>query len=469
MLKAIRSLLKNKVWWWFLLCLVVCACIWLIGPAISIYEKTPLQSVSVRVLSILTLGLLFILIRYGIVLKVHVLEFFNLHGAAEFHLFNPWKYQERRQIRRDFKKLKAQRSYDLPWYLVMGEQGAGKTSLLREVELTLRYQSYNHIKHHTKSFQWILAEESLFIDLPAEFCWQKSEQQRFSWLMFLKYLKQARRRRPINGLILTLNLRDWLDQKRDDWLESMRERLHELQDKMGLSIPVYLVFTHIDVLPGFAEFVLHFTEEERKAVLGLTFNDAEPALEQFPLLYDALIRSLNQRLRRDLEHHSRYIFPMQMAAMREKLLALGQFLFMSRKHDWPLPWRGLYFVSNGLMGGDQFDVLLDESCLNVTEVPRSLRNRRFFSEAMFKQAILKESEWVGVQETSEWHFSLWQYAKLLLLISVTLGAVSLWAINMVQHLNQNRSIDSAASYTDLNSLAQLYHCLLYTSDAADDM
>ncbi len=457
MIKASKAVFKNKIWWGLFFCLLLCAFIWWVGPAISIYSSSPLQSVALRLLLIASMLLLLVLMRYRVACSHAVASFFNVHAKLEWPRFHPGYRLEKRQMRRDFKKLKAQRSYDLPWYLVMGEQGAGKTSLLREAELNLSYQSYNHIRHHTKSFQWVLAEEGLFMDVPAALCWQREEAQRFSWLMFLKYLKKARSRRPINGLILTINLRDWLDQKLDDWLESMRLRLHELQDKVGLSIPVYLVFTHIDVLPGFAEFVLRFSEEERHSILGLTFAESSPALAQLPLAYDALIRALNQRMRRDLDQSASYYFPMQMAALREKLLGLGQFLFHPRKNFMPTRWRGLYFVSNGGLGAEQYDVILGEACLSNLAWPRALRNRRFFSEEMFKQAILPEAELVGVQAGSEWRFSLWQALKLGGLLLATLGAVGVWTGNMVQHLNQNNRLEAVTSATDLSTLAQWYH------------
>ena len=163
-LKMIRMFFTSKMVWAFLFCLALCVLIWWVGPAIAVYSRTPFQSVEVRILLIVGVLIVFMLVRCGAAIKAYLAVFFNLQARPEFHFANAAYRQQKRQTQRDFKKLKKQRSYELPWYLVMGEAGSGKTSFLREAELNLLYQSYHHISHHTKTFQWVLAEEALFID-----------------------------------------------------------------------------------------------------------------------------------------------------------------------------------------------------------------------------------------------------------------------------------------------------------------
>lgn len=489
------KLFKSHAFWWFVACSVVSVLIWFVGPGISFYDNAPLAGIVIRLFIIGVIFLIWFIVHFKDHLKDHHL-FHPYPGKESYNEGGHIDRREKKLIALDFKKLKSfllkhrnekkwskEALYDLPWYLVLGEQGSGKTSLLRDAELHLTYQSYNHITHRTATFQWVLAEEGLFIDLPHNFCWQKNAQQKFNWQMFLKYLKKTRVRRPLNGVILTINVRDMLEGKLNDWQESIRVRIHELQQKLGMSIPVYVVLTHVDTISGFPEFVMRFNDKERGEVLGITYSAEDKIpLDQFPFRYDELIAGLNLRLKRDLDQEwvaqksaEMYYFPMQMAALRENLLSFAKILFAERRYFTHNVWRGLYFVSNGILSSSRFDVILDESSIDPIELPKSFKNRRFFIEGLFRDAILKESEFVGVQPFYARHFSMMRKAKLGALLGGTGLIAALWATSMVKHETYNEIVlqtlqdqssgpvnassdkNLNAIYGNLNTLGNLYH------------
>jgi type VI secretion system protein ImpL len=51
---------------------------------------------------------------------------------------------------------------------------------------------------------------------------------------------------------------------------SLRDRLGQLAQEFGIRLPVYVVFSKFDRVPGFAEFVQNFTKDEGRGVLGAT-------------------------------------------------------------------------------------------------------------------------------------------------------------------------------------------------------
>ncbi len=58
----------------------------------------------------------------------------------------------------------------------------------------------------------------------------------------------------------------------------LRSRLLEVSKKLGIRLPVYVVFTKADKIPYFADFVRNFSSEEAKEVLGATLPwDSGPA------------------------------------------------------------------------------------------------------------------------------------------------------------------------------------------------
>ena len=51
---------------------------------------------------------------------------------------------------------------------------------------------------------------------------------------------------------------------------SLRERLGQLAQEFGVRLPVYVVFSKADRIPGFAEYVQNFTRDEGRVVVGAT-------------------------------------------------------------------------------------------------------------------------------------------------------------------------------------------------------
>ena len=67
---------------------------------------------------------------------------------------------------------------------------------------------------------------------------------------------RARPRRPINGVLLTVSVQDLLalppDQRKEQ-AARLRGRMQELQQRLGVKVPVYVLVTKCDLLAGFNE------------------------------------------------------------------------------------------------------------------------------------------------------------------------------------------------------------------------
>ena len=54
------------------------------------------------------------------------------------------------------------------------------------------------------------------------------------------------------------------------WARSLRAQLLEMSQKLGVRVPVYVLFTKADTIPAFEDFFWNLTEEEARRVLGAT-------------------------------------------------------------------------------------------------------------------------------------------------------------------------------------------------------
>ena len=94
------------------------------------------------------------------------------------------------------------------------------------------------------------------------------------WTEFLALLRKYRKRRPINGVILTISAQDLLtqgDAEREAHVDAARRRLNELNRELRIQLPVYVMVTKCDLVAGFTEYFDDLTQEGRAQVWGVTF------------------------------------------------------------------------------------------------------------------------------------------------------------------------------------------------------
>lgn len=102
--------------------------------------------------------------------------------------------------------------YDLPWYVIIGPPGAGKTTAL--VHSGLEFPGTDPAAvagvGGTRNCDFWFARDAVLIDTAGRYTTQDSDAQAdsASWAAFLQELKGARPDQPINGVILALSCSD---------------------------------------------------------------------------------------------------------------------------------------------------------------------------------------------------------------------------------------------------------------------
>ena len=107
--------------------------------------------------------------------------------------------------------------YELPWYIVIGAPGAGKTTTIVNSGLEFPFAAELGPKAlrgagGTRNCDWWFTSDAVLIDTAGRYTTQDSyrEADRAAWLGFLRLLVQHRPRQPINGVILALSATDLL-------------------------------------------------------------------------------------------------------------------------------------------------------------------------------------------------------------------------------------------------------------------
>ena len=266
---------------------------------------------------------------------------------------------------------------ELPWYVMIGAPGSGKTTALINSGLRLPLYTRDNAPSvsgvgGTRNCDWWFTDEAVLIDTAGRYTTQDSDRKAdaAAWLGFLGLLKQFRPDRPLNGALVTVSVMDlllWTKQERAKFSGHVRMRLSEMYAALNARFPVYVLVTKVDMLAGFTDFFGDLDVTGRSQVWGTTFAleidpalIAEPYTGDFMALENRLGSEMLARLHdeRDLQRRaSIYRFPQQFHAMGP---LVGEFLaqaFGTQVDHKPLQLRGAYFTS-GTQEGNPIDRVL---------------------------------------------------------------------------------------------------------------
>jgi type VI secretion system protein ImpL len=415
--------------------LLIAIFIWIAGPYFAFGNYRPLESIRARLIAIGVVVAWWV--AYRLVKRLQAFRKSDRLLAAVVAQPQPEKARpsaEAVKLRERFEEavatLKQQRAgrslYDLPWYVIIGAPGSGKTTAL--LNSGLKFPLEQRVGKGalrgvggTRNCDWWFTDEAVFLDTAGRYTTQDSDAASDSaaWAEFLALLRKYRVRRPVNGVILTINAQDLMVQSesaREAHVEAARRRLDELNRELRIQLPVYLMVTKCDLVAGFAEYFDDLSQDGRAQVWGVTFpferRDANETTALFPGEFDALITRLNERVFarleevRDPRRRTRvFAFPQQMAALRDVLTQFVNEVFASTQFDQQILLRGVYFTS-GTQDGTPVDRLLGAigrrfGVASEAVAPPSGPGKAYFVERLLKDVMIGESGLAGVNRRLE--------------------------------------------------------------------
>lgn len=301
--------------------------------------------------------------------------------------------------------------YELPWYMVIGNPAAGKSSAIVNSGLQFPFadQGGSIVQGigGTRNCDWFFTTEGILLDTAGRYAVE--EEDRAEWLGFLHLLKRHRPKAPINGIVVAASVQE-LTQNRPEYgiklAKQIRARVQELTAELEVFAPVYIVFTKVDLVAGFAEFFDDSDAAERARVWGATLPyDADGAAdpvqrfdEHFDRLYEGLRELSVARMslyRGEKLGAGVLTFPLEFAAVRPALRAFVATLFEDNPFQFKPIFRGYYFTSalqEGRAAGTSSERIADRFGLKLMpaiDTPVSSRGG-FFLRDLFSKVIFAD-------------------------------------------------------------------------------
>ena len=313
--------------------------------------------------------------------------------------------------------------YSLPWYMIIGPPGAGKTTALRHSGLSFPVETGKVTGvGGTKNCDWWFTNDAILLDTAGRYATEADDAQ--EWLAFLGMLKKYRSRKPINGVIVGISVTDLMmanEDAIDTFAKKLRARMDEVMTRLQLVVPVYVMFTKVDLVAGFVEYWSDLRKSERQQLWGATFplkgaNLRDPQ-KSFEAAFDAIVQVVHARaLRRigtERQWESRqkiYQFPIEFQSLRANL---GEFiggLFQKNNFQETPIFRGVYF-SSGTQEGRPMDRVMAGmlSAFNIApgvaaivQPPQpSTESKSYFVTDVFKKVVFPDQAIAGLTKAEQ--------------------------------------------------------------------
>lgn len=306
--------------------------------------------------------------------------------------------------------------YVLPWYMVIGESGSGKTTSLNSARLASPIRDASRVQgiSGTKQCEWWFFEQAVVIDTAGRYALPVNEgPDKGEWQKFLALLVKYRRKEPLNGLIVTMAA-DRLLVTDQEQLEKdgtiIRSRIDELMRALGVRVPVYVLVTKCDLIQGVNRFCEHLPPKSLEQAMGIINQELSTDVNAF---VEGALHTIDDRLRNlrlQLLHQpgakaadpELLLFPEEFETLKQGLTAFMGSAFGANPYQETPLLRGLFF-SSGRQEGNPLSHFSRSMGLNGTEVPLPGTSKGLFLHDFFAKILPRDRSLLAPTRRSiEW-------------------------------------------------------------------
>ncbi|MDK2956851.1 MAG: type secretion system protein ImpL [Desulfovibrionales bacterium] len=273
-------------------------------------------------------------------------------------------------LRRSHLRRRGDPLYVLPWFMILGESGSGKSTAVARARLTSILTDVGPTQgvSVTRNCDWWFFEEAVILDTAGRYAIPVDEgRDKEEWERFLALMAKYRRKEPLNGLIVTLGADKLVAGEEDvltEYGKSIRRRVDELMRVLGARFPVYVLVTKLDQVPGLMGFCKQLPDKDAGQAMGWLNVDLREDAEE---IAESTMKSVAERLK-DIRlkmmelsgeiNPGLIVFPDELESLKPGLKSFLVGAFHENPYQETPMLRGVFFAS-GRQSGSPHSRILD--------------------------------------------------------------------------------------------------------------
>jgi type VI secretion system protein ImpL len=345
--------------------------------------------------------------------------------------------------------------YDLPWYVLIGSEKEATSSLLLQ-------NNFEPVLHRsqdgseTNQYLRFWSNDSAVVIEVGDRLFDSEGIYNGLWRVFAKQLLKYRPRQAANGIVMVVGCDKFLQadkSERQKTSSNFQEAILDLGEHIGLSLPVYSVFTKADSIADFVNFFTSYSGYDVENPFGVTFPVDDKQYfdsEKLDRSCQELLKNLSQQqfqlLRETHKNESRSIIalPYQLRVFFDRANELLSNIGRENRVRQAVWLRGLYLLTTEKKGVS-YDLLAqlmaEKTSFNTGAIQTQQSGRRsLFSSRIFSHVILPEAGLVGVNKNRHFGYLLSRSLFVVALASL----ISLYGLQMRDNWNKDEAFRSQA-------------------------
>ena len=279
----------------------------------------------------------------------------------------------KKKIREIFKKgvrasertlLPGSKKYDYPWIILLNEGKEDDRIPIESINLMRSRASKN--LDVSKSFFWHYFSKGLVLEFSSSALREEDEsvKEDIKWTEFLKLCNQYRPRRPIDSIVVSVPAKLLSKSASDksakvqllNLAKAASQRIWMVQNSFSVRVPVYLIISGCEDIPGFESFSKSLPESMRDSILGWSNpNDLSStflkewvvqAINGISETVASLVVDVATSTKKKKNRVSEFLLPIEIKHLQEGLMDYTEALVESSGFYEPFFFRGIYMVTN---------------------------------------------------------------------------------------------------------------------------
>ena len=284
--------------------------------------------------------------------------------------------------------------YQLPWYLIIGETDAGKSSSISNSGLHSVNSEAGPILGVTSTHNcdWWFLDNAVVIDSAGKYAVPVDGKiDEIEWQEFLVQVAAYRRKEPINGILVALPAEKLLDGNEENlftYAGFISDRVNRLVKVLGARVPIYVLITKCDLIAGFHQFVNILSPEELQQAFGYTSNiESETHSAVVEKMVESVVNSIhlilfNKTIQSDSKKcNNMLVFIQNLKLLENRIKKFISAAFDNTTYHERVILRGIY-LSSALQTGNQTSLYKSDIIDTGYDFERS--------KSMFLKNIFKE-------------------------------------------------------------------------------